>query len=225
MLSRKLVQVVSNDLLQSATKIISGQGSQRFAHTDLVAPNFDKHRYSNNLDETKAIQSDGRKAFDYFCAASTIAGSAILVKGGVRGIVQYLQPNKNIRFSANLEIDLAKIPEGKHVIVTWNSKPVFIRNRPEAEMKEQLAVDVSDFRDPVPDVERFHDMKWQVMLGVCTHLGCVPIGDKGDFGGFYCPCHGSHYDIAGRIRKGPAPRNLEVPPYKVMGDTMLIGTC
>jgi len=225
MLSSKLAKVaVANDLLQSSAKLVAS-GSQRLAHTDLIAPSFNKHRYSSNLDETKPIKTESRKAFDYFCLGSAIAGSMIIAKGGVRGLVQYLMPNKNILFSANLEVDISKIPEGKHVIVTWNSKPVFIRNRPEAEMKQQLAVDVSDLRDPVSDVDRFHDMKWQVMLGVCTHLGCVPIGDKGDFGGFYCPCHGSHYDIAGRIRKGPAPRNLEVPPYKVMGDTMLIGVC
>jgi len=224
MLARKaLTSILTNDCLQVCSKAAAVQ--VRNAHTDLVAPSFDKHRYSSNLDTTKPINSDGQKAFDYFVGGSAVAGTLIMAKGLTRGVVQYLMPNQNILFSANLEVDLTKIPEGKNVIVTWNSKPVFIRNRPEAEMKEQLAMDISELRDPVSDVDRFHDMKWQVMLAVCTHLGCVPIGDKGDYGGFYCPCHGSHYDVAGRIRKGPAPRNLEVPPYKIMGDVMLIGTC
>lgn len=214
---------IANDLVKNCNTMVSAEGSRRMAHTDLVAPSFDKFRYTNNLDTTKQINSSGTKAFDYFCLGSTIAGGMIMAKGSVRGIVEYLSPNKNIQFSANLEVDLNKIPEGKSVIVTWNSKPVFVRHRSETEMKQQLAMDVSGLRDPTSDIDRFHDMKWQVMLGVCTHLGCVPIADKGDYGGFYCPCHGSHYDIAGRIRKGPAPRNLDVPPYKVMGESLIIG--
>jgi len=224
MISRKVLsKIISNECIQSFNKLTTNEGSRRFAHTDLVAPDFDKFRYSSNLDVTKQHSSDKMKAADRLAIAATGAGLMITGKGIVRGIVQFLMPNKNLVFSANLEVDVSKVPEGKSIIVTWNSKPVFIRHRPEQEMKEQLGVDVSDLRDPVPDVDRFYDMKWQVMLGVCTHLGCVPIADKGDFGGFYCPCHGSHYDIAGRIRKGPAPRNLEVPPYKIMGDTLIIG--
>jgi len=226
MLSRVSVSTqVAKDLLKTCNNLISVEGNRRLAHTDLQTPSFSKFRYSSNLDPTKTANVEGAKALESFCATSTMAGLLILGKSMAHGVVEALMPNQNIRFSANLEVELDKIPEGKGVIVTWNSKPVFVRHRTEAEMKEQLAIDVSGLRDPTADVDRFHDMKWQVMLGVCTHLGCVPIADKGDYGGFYCPCHGSHYDLAGRIRKGPAPRNLDVPPYKIQGDSLIIGQC
>jgi len=215
---------VAKDLVKVCNNLLNVEGGKRLAHTDLATPNFNKFRYSSNLEPTKQAKVTDMKALDSFFLASCLAGVLIQTKGVAHGIVEFLQPNKNIMCSANLEVDLNKIPEGKGIIVSWNSKPVFVRHRSEKEMKQQLSIDVGGLRDPTPDVDRFHDMKWQVMLGVCTHLGCVPIADKGDYGGFYCPCHGSHYDVAGRIRKGPAPRNLDVPPYKVTSDSLIIGT-
>jgi len=106
----------------------------------------------------------------------------------------------------------------------WRSKPVFVRHRTAAEIAKAKADDGADLRDEQLDAERVVKAEWLIMLGVCTHLGCVPLGQKstdpkGDFGGWFCPCHGSHYDTSGRIRKGPAPRNLEVPPYQFIDDT------
>ena len=112
---------------------------------------------------------------------------------------------------------------GKALTVKWRGKPVFIRNRTQAEIDEAKAVDVADLRDPQTDEERVKAGKenWLIMIGICTHLGCVPEGQKGDYDGWFCPCHGSHYDSAGRIRKGPAPLNLQLPPYEFVSDTLI----
>ncbi|KAI6247835.1 Cytochrome b-c1 complex subunit Rieske, mitochondrial [Erysiphe necator] len=123
---------------------------------------------------------------------------------------------------AKVEVDLAAIPEGKNVLIKWRGKPVFIRHRTPAEIEEAKSVDWEKLRDPQKDEDRALKPEWLVMLGVCTHLGCVPIGEAGDYGGWFCPCHGSHYDISGRIRKGPAPMNLEVPSYSFPQETALL---
>ena len=147
---------------------------------------------------------------------------------------------------AKVEVDLSAIPEGKNVIIKWRGKPVFIRHRTESEIEEANKVNVASLRDPQSDDDRVQKPEWLIMLGmlrkkrschahvaeanihlspppgVCTHLGCVPIGEAGDFGGWFCPCHGSHYDISGRIRKGPAPLNLEIPQYDFPEDGKLV---
>jgi ubiquinol-cytochrome c reductase iron-sulfur subunit len=123
---------------------------------------------------------------------------------------------------AKIEIKLAEIPEGKSVTFKWRGKPLFIRHRTAEEISVEQSVPISSLRDAQHDSERAQDPKWLVVLGVCTHLGCVPIANAGDYGGYYCPCHGSHYDASGRIRKGPAPLNLEVPPYSFPEDGLLI---
>lgn len=102
-------------------------------------------------------------------------------------------------------------------------KPVFIRRRTKKEIDIERAVNISELRDPETDEKRAPNPEWLIVVGICTHLGCVPISGKGDFGGYYCPCHGSHYDASGRIRKGPAPLNLEVPDYQMNGDQLVIG--
>ncbi|KAG0366715.1 hypothetical protein BGX24_003578 [Mortierella sp. AD032] len=125
---------------------------------------------------------------------------------------------------AKVEVDLSTIPEGRNVTIKWRGKPVFIRHRTADEIDEANAVNIAELRDPQNDAERAQKPEWLVMLGVCTHLGCVPIGEAGDYGGWYCPCHGSHYDISGRIRKGPAPLNLEIPAYSFEeGNKIVIG--
>lgn len=123
---------------------------------------------------------------------------------------------------AKIEIKLADIPEGKSVTLKWRGKPLFVRHRTGAEISAEKSVNVSELRDPQTDEERVKRDEWLVVLGVCTHLGCVPIANAGDFGGYYCPCHGSHYDASGRIRKGPAPLNLEVPEYSFPEEGLLI---
>lgn len=133
-----------------------------------------------------------------------------------------MSASADVLAQAKVEVDLASIPEGKNVIIKWRGKPVFIRHRTSDEIKEAEDAKWEALRDPQPDSDRVKKPEWLIMLGVCTHLGCVPIGEAGDFGGWFCPCHGSHYDISGRIRKGPAPLNLEVPEYDFPEDTSLV---
>ncbi|KAF8461406.1 Rieske [2Fe-2S] iron-sulfur domain-containing protein [Kalaharituber pfeilii] len=123
---------------------------------------------------------------------------------------------------AKVEVDLSNIPEGKNVIIKWRGKPVFIRHRTPSEIEEANSVKIEALRDPQADADRVKRPEWLIMLGICTHLGCVPIGEAGDYGGWFCPCHGSHYDISGRIRRGPAPLNLEIPEYEFPEDNKLV---
>ncbi|KCV67954.1 hypothetical protein H696_05680 [Fonticula alba] len=124
-----------------------------------------------------------------------------------------LSASADVLALAKVEIDLTTIPVGKSLVVKWRGKPIFVRHRPQSEIDEANSVDISTLIDPQTDAERVVDPEWLVLLGVCTHLGCVPMGEAGDYNGWFCPCHGSHYDVSGRIRKGPAPLNLEIPPY------------
>ncbi len=108
--------------------------------------------------------------------------------------------------------------------VLWGEKPIFIRRRTKKEIDEAAAVDLKDLKDPEKDSDRAKNPEWLVMVGVCTHLGCVPLGNKGEYNGWFCPCHGSHYDTSGRVRKGPAPNNLEIPKYEFVDiNTIKIG--
>ncbi|KAI5294328.1 hypothetical protein KEM52_004244 [Ascosphaera acerosa] len=153
------------------------------------------------------------KTFSYFMAGATGLITAAGAKATVNDFLVNMSASADVLAQAKVEVALDAIPEGKNVIIKWRGKPVFIRHRTQAEIQEAESVNVSSLRDPQQDADRVKKPEWLVMLGVCTHLGCVPIGEAGDFGGWFCPCHGSHYDISGRIRKGPAPLNLEVPVY------------
>lgn len=123
---------------------------------------------------------------------------------------------------ASAEFDVSDVPIGKTITVKWRGKPVFIRHRTADEIAIENAVPLAHLRDQETDEERVLAPEWLVVLGICTHLGCVPIGDAGEYSGWFCPCHGSHYDVSGRIRKGPAPLNLEVPPYKFLADGKIL---
>lgn len=149
--------------------------------------------------------------------------SAAGAKATVTDFLSNMSASADVLALAKVEVDLASIPEGKNVTIKWRGKPVFIRHRTADEISEAESVKVTELRDPQSDAERVKKPEWLVMLGVCTHLGCVPIGEAGDYGGWYCPCHGSHYDISGRIRKGPAPLNLEVPEYNFAEDKLIVG--
>ena len=130
--------------------------------------------------------------------------------------------------AGSIEINLSALEEGAQLKTLWRGKPVFVRHRTPAEIADAENTDVSSCPDPQSDSERLVpkpdgkvDPKFLVMIGVCTHFGCVPVGESGDFDGWYCPCHGSHYDTSGRIRKGPAPKNMEIPPYEYLSDTVI----
>ncbi|KAF5377641.1 hypothetical protein D9615_005123 [Tricholomella constricta] len=157
---------------------------------------------------------DSNRALSYFMVGSLGILSASAAKSTVSEFLQTMAASADVLALAKVEVDLTNIPEGKNVIIKWRGKPVFIRHRTQGEIEEARSVDWKSFRDPQSDEERVKKPDWLVMLGVCTHLGCVPIGEAGDYGGWFCPCHGSHYDISGRARKGPAPLNLEIPAYE-----------
>ena len=137
--------------------------------------------------------------------------------------VSSMSASADVLALASAEFDTGAIDEGSTITVKWRGKPVFIKHRTDAEIESCAAVDVASLPDKQADVDRAPNPKWLVVLGVCTHLGCVPISGAGDFGGWFCPCHGSHYDASGRIRKGPAPLNLEIPPYKLNGTKLVVG--
>jgi ubiquinol-cytochrome c reductase iron-sulfur subunit len=154
--------------------------------------------------------------------------------------ISQMNPDASTQALASIEVDLSPVKQGQAITVSWRGKPVFIRNRTNEEVTAAKAVKLSDLKDPVarnealpagtPATDQNRTKKdkenWLVLVGICTHLGCIPKGQsmadaKGDYGGWFCPCHGSHYDTAGRIRLGPAPQNLLVPPYELASDTMI----
>ena len=137
--------------------------------------------------------------------------------------IQQMNPSAAVRALATIDVDLSAIAEGQQIKVLWQGKPIFVRRRTPEEIEKAVADDSAKLKDPQPDEERHKAGKpeWLVMVGICTHLGCVPLGEAGDFNGWFCPCHGSHYDTSGRIRKGPAPKNLEIPPYAFLSDTKI----
>lgn len=141
-------------------------------------------------------------------------------------LIHAMNPAADTLALASTEIDLAPVEVGQAITVVWRGKPVFVRHRTADEIKAAEATRMEDLVDPQTDQARVKKPEWLIMVGVCTHLGCIPLGQKendpkGEFGGWFCPCHGSHYDTSGRIRKGPAPRNLEVPSYQFLSDTTI----
>ena len=136
-------------------------------------------------------------------------------------LVDSLNPSADVLALSSIEVDIGHIKPGQTQTVKWRGKPVFITHRTEAEIKEAQEVKLSDLRDPQSDAERVKagHAQWLITIGICTHLGCVPLANQGEFDGWFCPCHGSHYDSSGRIRKGPAPLNLAVPAYEFISDT------
>merc|ERR1712061_534869 len=137
-------------------------------------------------------------------------------------MISNLAPAADLVALSKIEIKLSAIPEGRSMTFKWRGKPLFLRHRTDEEIATEAAVDHTALRDPQTDEERVKNPKFLVLLGVCTHLGCVPIANAGAFGGYYCPCHGSHYDCSGRIRKGPAPLNLEVPEYEFPEEGLVV---
>ena len=138
-------------------------------------------------------------------------------------LIDQMNPSADVLALASTEVDLSPIAEGQEIKVMWRGKPVFIRHRTAKEIEEAKDVKLDDLPDPQPDSARVKEGKeqWLVMVGVCTHLGCVPLGHAGEHDGWFCPCHGSHYDASGRIHAGPAPLNLPVPPYEFVSDKVV----
>jgi len=173
-----------------------------------------------------AAEDETRRDF-LILATSTVAvaGAALTVWP----FVDSMNPAADVLALSTVEVDLSPIEEGQSITVIWRGKPVFVRYRSAKEIEEARDVDVADLRDPQSDAERVEKPEWLIVVGVCTHLGCVPLGQnpgdpRGEYGGWFCPCHGSQFDTSARIRKGPAPTNLEVPAYEFLDDqTIRIG--
>ena len=163
------------------------------------------------------------KRRDFIFTASYALG-AVGVGAAVLPLIDQMNPDASVKALSSTEVDVSEVSPGQSITVLWRGKPVFIKRRTEEEISKARDVDLKELKDPEKDEDRAKNPEWLVMLGVCTHLGCVPLGDKGEYGGWFCPCHGSHYDTSGRIRKGPAPTNLEIPKYEfVDNNTIKIG--
>ncbi|MFQ5533928.1 MAG: ubiquinol-cytochrome c reductase iron-sulfur subunit [Sphingomonadales bacterium] len=169
-------------------------------------------------DEGKKTPDEGVSRRDFLYVATGAFG-AIGATFAVWPLIDQMNPSADVLALASIEVDLSAIEPGQSIKAVWRKQPVFIRHRTPEEIAEARADDDSDLRDPARDEDRVQRPEWLIMVGVCTHLGCIPLGEQGDFGGWFCPCHGSHYDKSGRIRKGPAPTNLPVPEYVFLDDT------
>ncbi len=174
-----------------------------------------------------------RRDFLYLSTGAFAATGAALTGWA---FIHSMNPAADVLALASIEVDVAQLQPGMSLTVKWRGKPVFIRNRTPEEIEAAKSVPLADLKDPVArnanlpgdapatDADRAAGEgkeNWLVIIGVCTHLGCVPLGQSGDFGGWFCPCHGSHYDTAGRVRKGPAPQNMAVPTFAFLSDTKI----
>ena len=156
-----------------------------------------------------------------FIFTATYAVGAVGVGATIWPLIDQMNPDASVKALASTEVDISNVEKGQSITVLWRGKPVFIRRRTAEEIAKAREVNLDELKHPEKDEDRARDPEWLVMLGVCTHLGCVPLGDKGEYGGWFCPCHGSHYDTSGRIRKGPAPTNMEVPKYEFVNSNII----
>jgi len=156
-----------------------------------------------------------------FLTTVTATVGAVGVGAAVMPIISQMNPDSSVKALASIEVDISNIQEGKEITVLWRGKPVFIKRRTKEEIQKAEQTSMKDLMDPQEDKDRVKKSEWLVVVGVCTHLGCVPIGGKGEYNGWFCPCHGSHYDTSGRIRKGPAPTNLEIPKYEFVSNNKI----
>ncbi|MBI1328445.1 MAG: ubiquinol-cytochrome c reductase iron-sulfur subunit [Alphaproteobacteria bacterium] len=168
-----------------------------------------------------------------FLYVATGAAGAVGAALAAWPFIDQMNPTSAVLALSSIEVDLSPVQEGQQIVVMWRSKPVFVRRRSKKEIAEVRSVPLSDLIDPLarnanlaetaPATDENREVKpeWLVVVGICTHLGCIPLFNQGNFGGYLCPCHGSQYDAAGRVRKGPAPENLYVPPYAFLNDTKI----
>jgi ubiquinol-cytochrome c reductase iron-sulfur subunit len=171
---------------------------------------------------TTASSADPTRRDFLFVATGAVAGVGAVAT--LWPLVSQMNPDAStIAAGAPIEVDLKPIATGQDIKVFWRGKPIYIMNRTKKQVEEARAVPIDTLKDPATDQSRVkegHD-QWLVVIGICTHLGCIPIAYEGNYDGFFCPCHGSQYDSSGRIRQGPAPLNLYVPPYQFVSDTKI----
>ena len=185
-------------------------------------------RVWNKVDKknNELSSEDDKNSRRDFLYLSTISIGGVGVASFMWPFLKSMNPAEDTLALGSIEVDLSAIAVGQSLTVKWRGKPVFIRRRTQEEISEAKSVDIALLPDPANDIDRVQKDEWLVLEGVCTHLGCVPLGQKmsdtkGEYNGWFCPCHGSHYDSSGRIRKGPAPDNLAVPPYAFISETVI----
>eukprot|EP00906_Rhabdomonas_costata_P007280 RCo010452 len=166
-------------------------------------------------------KGDKARLYVYMVKAQNWGTLLAMSRATVLFILSHFRPTKSSQALANIEVDIGDIPEGKTVTIIWRGKPVFVRHRTKEEIKAEASVNLAELRDPQTDAERIPYPEWAVFVGVCTHLGCVPVAGEGKYGAYLCPCHCAVFDHSGRIRSGPAPLNLEVPPHKLLDENTL----
>ena len=181
------------------------------------------------IDETKEekqiekneILKDETKRKLLTTTAYTAAGAGLAC--AILPFVDSMNPSKDVAALASVEVDVSGIKVGEEKKVMWRGKPIFIKRRTKEEIESAQNVELSELKDPQKDSDRVKNGKeeWLVTIGICTHLGCIPINGEGEYKGWFCPCHGSQYDTSARIRKGPAPKNLEIPPYEFLSDKII----
>lgn len=180
------------------------------------------------------VEEQGGTRRDFLYVATGAAG-AVTAGAAIWPLINQMNPAANVQALSSIQVDIADVEVGSQITVKFLGKPVFIRRRTPEEIEEARSVELSQLKDPLArnsnhaedspatDENRTMDEsgEWLLMTGVCTHLGCIPLGEAGDFGGWFCPCHGSHYDTAGRIRRGPAPENLPIPIAQFVSETVI----
>ncbi|XP_014220144.1 cytochrome b-c1 complex subunit Rieske, mitochondrial-like [Trichogramma pretiosum] len=197
----------------------------RLYHGDMRVPDFDDYRKESTKcpERRNRDTADDRKLEAYAPTFVASVAGVYAAKTVVTQLLSSMAASKDVLAAAKTEVDLSNIPEGKVQVIKWQGRPVFVYHRSQELIDQERAMDVGQLRDPQPDEARSQRPDWVILIGICTHLGCVPIPNAGSVpGGFFCPCHGSHFDTAGRVRKGPAPKNLEIPPYEFTDDTSLV---
>jgi ubiquinol-cytochrome c reductase iron-sulfur subunit len=181
-------------------------------------------RHDGSFELSATTVSSAEHSRRDFIFVATGAVGAVGAAAVVWPLIAQMNPDAStIAAGAPIEVDLAPIAEGQVIKVFWRGKPIYISHRSKKEIEEARSVNLASLPDPQPDAQRVkegHD-QWLVLIGICTHLGCIPIAHQGDYGGWFCPCHGSQYDTSGRIRRGPAPANLPLPPYQFVSDTKI----
>mmetsp|Transcript_37768 Transcript_37768/g.55645 ORF Transcript_37768/g.55645 Transcript_37768/m.55645 type:complete len:241 (+) Transcript_37768:75-797(+) len=228
-LAPKAARAVTNRSLLQQTNALAAfpsvqQPFQSFNFSSAAPPSLDELGsvdtafYTDRVDK---VAEPERRAFTYLFLSTARFAYASFARVAVVKFVSSMSASADVLALASAEFDVSQVPVGNTITVKWRGKPIFIKHRSSEDIATEEAVPMAHLRDQEEDAERYEKPEWLVVLGICTHLGCVPISNAGEYGGWFCPCHGSHYDTSGRIRKGPAPLNLEIPPYKFVSDTTI----
>ena len=221
MMMSRLSTALSTALGRTTPKLVHRSLATTPARTVDTLGSIDAYWTKDRIQKTTSNSAENR-GFTYLVMGANKFIYASAVRIGAIKFIATMSASKDVLALASAEFDVGAVEAGQTITVKWRGKPVFVRHRTEEEIADAESTPMDALRDPQTDGDRAPDKEWLVVMGICTHLGCVPIANAGDYGGWFCPCHGSHYDVSGRIRKGPAPLNLEIPPYKFIEDDKLL---